>query len=164
MDLLIPHTGTVIWMLFSFLVVFFILKKFAWKPLLQALKQREESIAKALQSAEVAKREMEKLEADNEKILSKARQERDKILAEARDLKDSITARAKEQAKTEADKIIEDARGLIRAERDVAMKEIKEYAALLSVRMTEKLLKEKLASEKEQKDLIDRMLRDTKMN
>jgi F-type H+-transporting ATPase subunit b len=164
MGLLIPHTGTVIWMLIAFLTVFFLLKKFAWKPLLNALKMREDTIENALRSAEIAKRNMEKLQADNELIMAEARKERDKILVEARTLKDTIIIDAKNQAVTEADKIISDARETIRSEKESAINEIREHAAILSINMAEKLLKEKLASEEEQKELIDRLLRDTKMN
>ena len=97
-DLLLPHTGTIIWMLISFLTVFFLLKKFAWKPLLNALKMREDSIEDALRSAEIARKEMEKLQADNEMIMNEAKKERDKIIVEARSLKDTILEDAKNQA------------------------------------------------------------------
>ncbi|MBN1598369.1 MAG: F0F1 ATP synthase subunit B [Bacteroidales bacterium] len=164
MDLLLPHTGTVIWMLIAFLAIFFLLKKFAWKPILGALKQREESIASALRSADAAKEEMEKLQADNEKILARARKERDEILKEARDLKDSIILDAKSQAGEEAIKLLETAKENIKSEKESAIKDIKKYAASLSIYIAEKLLKEKLANDKEQKDLIDKLLRDTKLN
>ena len=98
MGLLSPHLGTVIWMLIAFLTVFFLLKKFAWKPLLNALKMREESIANALKAAENAKMEMEQLHADNEKIIAEAKMERDKIISEGRELKESLLNQAKEQA------------------------------------------------------------------
>lgn len=163
-DLLMPHTGTVIWMTLSFLTVFFLLKKFAWKPILSALKQREESIDSALLSAESMKNEMAKLKADNEKILSEARLERDKIVKEARNLKDSMINDAKQQATVEADKIIEAARATIKAEKDSAIQELKEQAALFSIQIAEKLLKEKLVSESEQKALIEKLLREVKMN
>jgi len=164
MGLLTPHTGTIIWMLIAFLVVFFILTKFAWKPLLGALKQREDSITKSLQSAENARKEMEKLKADNEQIMMEARKERDKIIAEGKEIKDSIVNQAKEKATEEANKIIENSRKSIIAEKESALKEIKEHIAGLSVSIAEKLLREKLADDNEQKDLIDRLLRDTKMN
>jgi F-type H+-transporting ATPase subunit b len=164
MDLLSPHTGTVIWMLIAFLTVFFLLKKFAWKPVLGALKQREDSIEKALKSAETARKEMEKLQANNEKILAEGKLERDKIIKEARELKESIINDAKVQASVEADKIIEAAKNTIRSEKDAALIEIREHAAVLSIHMAEILLHEKLASEKEQKELIDKLLRQVKIN
>jgi F-type H+-transporting ATPase subunit b len=164
MELLSPHTGTIVWMLIAFLLVFFILKKFAWKPLLNALKMREESIANALQSAEIAKKEMETLKADNEKILTEARLERDKIIAEGKELKDNIISQAKEKASEEANKIFEDSRKAISAEKESAIKEIKEHIAELSVNIAEKLLREKLTSDKDHKRLIDRLLRDAHLN
>ncbi len=164
MELLSPHTGTLIWMLIAFLTVFFLLKKFAWKPLLNALKMREESIANALKAAENAKQEMEQLQADNEKIIAEAKMERDRIVTEGIGLKESIVNQAKEQAVNEANKIIKDARNSIKSEKEAALQEIKEHAANLSISIAEKLLREKLASDEEQKDLIDKLLRDTRMN
>ncbi len=164
MELLTPHTGTVIWMLISFSIVFFILKKFAWKPLLNALKMREETIETALKSAEDAKKEMEKINANKDALIIEAKQERDKIIREARDLKDSIVNDAKKQASSEADKIIEATKNSIKSEKETAIKEIKEHAASLSIFIAEKLLKEKLTSEDDQKELIDRLLRDIKTN
>jgi F-type H+-transporting ATPase subunit b len=164
MELLTPHTGTVIWMLISFITVFLLLKKFAWKPLLNALKLREETIEKALKSAEDTRKEMEKINADKDALLVEAKHERDKIIREARDLKDSIVNEAKKQAGSEADKIIEATRNSIKSEKENAIKEIKEHAASLSIFIAEKLLKEKLADEADQKDLIDKLLRDIKTN
>lgn len=164
MDLLLPHTGTVIWMLIAFGTVFYLLTKFAWKPVLGALKQREDSIERALKSAELARSEMEKLQADNEKIIAEGKLERDKIIKEARELKETILEDAKAKATTEADKIIELARENIKSEKDAAMKEMKEHAASLSIHMAELLLHERLASKKEQKELIDKLLRQVKTN
>lgn len=164
MGLLLPHTGTVIWMLIAFLSVFFILKKFAWKPLLTALKSREDSIESALKAADNAKKGVEKLQAENEIIKAEARKERDKIIAEARNLKDSIITEAKNQAAGEADKIVAAARDTIKSDKESAISELKEYAAGLSISMAEKLLKEKLVSDDEQKELINRLLRELKVN
>jgi F-type H+-transporting ATPase subunit b len=164
MGLLIPHTGTVIWMLIAFITVFFILKKFAWKPLLGALKLREETIARALKSAEDAKKEMERVTSDKEALIAEAKKDRDKIIHEARDLKDAILNDAKKQAGAEADKIIEAAKQSLKSEKDSAIKEIREYAAGLSIFIAEKLLKEKLVDESDQKELIDKLLRDIKTN
>jgi F-type H+-transporting ATPase subunit b len=164
MGLLIPHTGTVIWMLVSFFIVFIILKKFAWKPLLNALKLREDTIEKALKSAEEAKKEMERLTSDKDALIAEAKKERDAIIHEARELKETIISDAKKQAGSEAEKIVESTRNSIKTEKESALKEIKEYAAGLSIFIAEKLLKEKLGDESEQKELIDRLLRDIKTN
>lgn len=164
MDFLSPHTGTIFWMFISFLVVFYVLKKFAWKPILNVLKQREESIEEALNAAELAKEEMKQLKADNEVILSEAKSERDKIIKEARELKNNILSEAKAQAEIEANKIIEDARLTIRNEKTAAVKELKDQVATFSVMIAEKLLQEKLSSTPEQKELIDKLMKDIKVN
>ncbi len=164
MGLLTPHTGTVIWMLIGFLAVFFLLKKYAWKPVLNALKQREDSIENALKAAEAAKKNMEKLNADNERIIAEAKLERDRIVKEARELKETIIIDAKEHANSESEKLIDTARNNIKAEKEAAIKDIKDHVAKLSILITEKLLQEKLANNKEQKELIDRLLREVKTN
>jgi F-type H+-transporting ATPase subunit b len=164
MNLLLPHTGTVIWMLIAFLTTFFLLKKFAWKPVLKAIKQREESIEGALLSADETKKEMAKLKADNEKIISEAKGARDLIIKEARDLKDNIINNAKQQAVDEAGKIIEAAKASIRSEKESALKEIKEQVAILSVNIAEKLLQEKLTNDTAQKELIEKLMKNVKPN
>jgi F-type H+-transporting ATPase subunit b len=164
MNLLLPHTGTVIWMLIAFLTTFFILKKFAWKPVLNALKQREETIESALLAADETKKEMARLKADNEIILAEAKVARDKMIKEARDLKDSIINDAKQQAVDEGDKIIEAAKSSIRSEKESALKEIKEQVAILSVYIAEKLLQEKFNDDTAQKELIDKLMKNVKPN
>src|SRR5205085_4315299 len=109
MDLLIPSFGLIFWTLLAFLIVFFILRKFAWKPILNSLEQRENNIAGSLETAEKVKREMAQLKSENEELMVKAREERAMMLKEARETKDRIINEAKEQAKTEANKIIIDA-------------------------------------------------------
>jgi F-type H+-transporting ATPase subunit b len=164
MDLLLPHTGTVIWMLIAFSIVLFILKKFAWKPILNVLKAREESIEEALLSAERTKKEMRKIQAENEKILAEAKLERDKILKEARNLKDEIINEAKKKAVEESGKIIDNAREAIKSEKNAAVKEIREQIASFSVTIAEKILQEKLEETSEQKELIDKYLREINVN
>lgn len=163
MNLLLPHTGTVIWMLISFLTVFFILKKFAWKPVLDALKQREHSIRDALTSAEAAKKEIEKLKSDNAKVILNAKAEREKILKEAREFKDEIINDARKQATAEGERIMENTRLAIKSEKESAVKEIKDHVAALSVYIAEKLLKEKLADSKDQQELIEKLFKDAKL-
>lgn len=164
MELLTPHLGTIIWMTLCFTIVFLILKKYAWKPILNALKAREESIEEALLSAERTRNEMRLIQADNEKILAEAKLERDKIIKEARDLKDEIVNEAKKKAAEESGKIIDSSREAIKAERVAAIKEIKEQIASLSVSIAEKILQEKLEENQNQKDLIEKFLRDIKLN
>jgi F-type H+-transporting ATPase subunit b len=164
MDLLMPHSGTVLWMFIAFLTVFLILKKYAWKPILGALKQRENTISNALKSAEAAKEEMSRLQADNEKIIADAKSVRDQILKEARELKDQMISESKHRANEEANKIIEEAKNTIKNEKASAINEIKKQVADLSISIAEKILHEKLADDKEQKELIDKLVKGIKIN
>jgi F-type H+-transporting ATPase subunit b len=164
MDLLTPHSGTVIWMLIAFLTVFFLLKKLAWKPILGALKERENTIENALKSAEETKLEIVNLQAKSEKIIAEARLERDKIIKEARDLKDGIVNDAKQQAALEGSKMLDSVKKTIKSEKDAAINEIKEQSAILAISIAEKLLQEKLSGDANQKELIDRLLKDVKLN
>lgn len=164
MELVTPEFGTVFWMLLSFLMILFILKKFAWKPILSALKEREASIDNALRSADKAREEMEQLKADNEKIIKEAKNERDNLLKDARLVKDMIISEAKEKAITETEKIIEDARVKIESEKDAALDEIKNQIAIFSIEIAEKILKKKLESTKDQKDMINDLLDEIKLN
>lgn len=164
MGLITPDYGLLFWMVLSFSVVLFILKKYAWKPILSALKEREKSIEGALKSAERAKAEMAKLQADNEKILAEARFERDKLIKEAREMKDRIIEEAKTQAQVEAHKLIESARLSISSEKRAAIKEIKDQVAILSIQIAEKLIREKFAANTNQSEYIDSLLKEIKLN
>ena len=164
MGLMIPETGLVIWMMITFLILLFLLRKFAWKPILKMIKEREDSIDGALKSAEKAKEEMRNLQADNEKILAQARHERDMMLKEAREMKDNIVGEAKGKAKEEADKILASAREAIQNEKMAAITELKNQVAMLSVEIAEKILKRELSDENKQRELIGDLLKDTKLN
>lgn len=164
MQLVMPDTGLLIWMMITFLIVLILLRKFAWKPILKMIKDREDSIDSALKSAENAKLEMQNLKSDNEKILAQARNERDQMMKEARDIKDQIVGDAKGKAKEEADKILSSAREAIQNEKMAAITELKNQVALLSVEIAEKILKRELSDENKQKDLIGDLLKDTKLN
>jgi len=164
MELITPGLGLVFWMVLSFSVILFILKKFAWKPILKALKERESTIDTALKSADKAREEMEQLKADNEKIIKEAKNERDILLKETRQVKDKIISEAKEKANSDAKKIIEDAKEKIESEKEAALDEIKIQVASFSVEIAEKILKKKLEKSKEQKDLINGLIDDIKIN
>jgi len=164
MGLITPDLGLLFWMILAFSVVLVILKKYAWKPILRALKEREKSIEGALKSAEKAKAEMAKLQADNEKILAEARLERDKLIKEARQMKDQIVEEAKTQAQIEGQKMVEAARLSINSEKKAAIKEIKDQVAVLSIQVAEKLIKDKLADNANQSEYIDKLLKDIKLN
>ena len=133
MGLVTPNPGTIFWMLIIFGIVLFILRKFAWKPILNALKDREESISQALNSAEEAKKEVAGLKADNEKIIAEARQEKNVILREAKEIKEKIISEAKEKAAEETNKSIVLAKQQIEAEKTAAINEMKRQVAELSV-------------------------------
>jgi len=164
MSLTEPGIGLIFWTIIIFSILLFLLKKFAWKPINNAVKNREESIKSALEAAEKAKEEMKKLSADNEKIMKEAREEKDSLLKEAREVKEKIINEAKDKASAEAQKLIESARLSIKNEKQAAISDIKDQIARLSVEVAEKIIREKLGDDKNQKELIDRLLDDIKMN
>jgi F-type H+-transporting ATPase subunit b len=164
MELIKPDLGLLIWMLFSFGIVVYVLAKFAWKPILGALKHRERSIQKSLEAAKNAKEEMAKIEFGNEKITQLAKMERDKLLKEAKELKNKIVEEAKDAAKLEAKKIVEEARKSVEYEKNLVINEIKNQIASLSVDIAEKILKQNLADESKQKKLIDDLVKDIDLN
>jgi F-type H+-transporting ATPase subunit b len=159
-----PAIGTIFWAVLIFTLFFLILKKFAWKPILNAIKQRDEMIKGSLASAENARKEMIKLQSDNEAILRKARDEREVILKEARDVRDKLIAEAKGKATEEAGKIVESAKAGIEREKAKALSEIHEQVATLSVEIASKLLGEKLSRTGEQEKLIEKYLKDIDLN
>ena len=164
MELITPGIGLLFWMLLSFSLVLIILKKFAWKPILGALKDRQNSIEQALQAADRAKEQMVKLQSDNERILAEARLERDKLIKEAREMKDQIINDARLKAGEEGNKMIEAARQAIQNERIAAVEQIRQTVANLSVDIAQKLLLKQLEDEKSQKELIEKVLNQTKLN
>jgi F-type H+-transporting ATPase subunit b len=164
MDLVSPGLGLIVWMTIAFLVVWIGLGKFAWPAILGTIKEREESIANALASADNARAEMGKLQSENEAILKQAREERDVILKEAKEIKDKMISDAKGQAQIEADKIVTSARENIESEKVAAMAEIKNHVAVLSIDIAEKILKSELGDTTKQKQLVDNLLDDIKLN
>ena len=164
MELVTPGIGLLFWMLLMFGVVLWVLKKFAWKPILNALKNREYSIQEALTRVETARQEMKSLKADNEKVVAEARAERVQILKDAKEVKEEIIILAKEQATEEGKKMIKEAKEDIRNEKDSAIEEIKNQVTELSIKIAEKILRENLADKDNQKDLIDKWMKDIKLN
>ena len=156
--------GLFFWQTVIFIFLILLLKKFAWKPILDAVNEREEGIKNALLSAEKAKEEMQALNADNERILAEARIERDILLKEAREMKDKIVSEAKEQANTEADKILTTAKDQINNEKMKAMTELKNTVATLSIDIAEKILRSELTDKKKQEDLVANALKETELN
>lgn len=164
MDLLTPSIGLIFWMTISFIVLLIILGKYAWKPILKALENRENSIQKSLDEAKNAREAMAKLTSQNEQILKEARMEREAILKEAREIKDKIINDAKDAATAESNKIIQSAKETINAERISAINQIKSQVADLSVNIAKKVLQKELSSPEEQKKLIDSLVNQAKLN
>ncbi|MBQ4230788.1 MAG: F0F1 ATP synthase subunit B [Salinivirgaceae bacterium] len=164
MDLVTPQIGLLFWTVLIFLILVFLLAKFAWKPILKMVEERTKNIEDALNSAENAKKEMAGLKAENEQIMKEARAERDKIVREAREMKDKIIEESKETAKAEADKILAQARKLIDDEKRAAMNELKDQVASLSIEIAEKILTKELSDKKKQAELIDDILQQSNLN
>ena len=164
MDLVNPGFGLVFWTVITFAFLFIILKNFAWKPILNSLSEREEGIKKALDSAEDAKKEMENLMADNEKMKQEARLERDAMLKDAQEMKKSMIEEASTEASKKADQIIAKAQLAIENEKKVAIAELKEQVAKYSFEIAEKVLQKELKDDKEQKKLVSKYLEDVKLN
>ena len=159
-----PGIGLLFWMTLTFVILLFLLSKFAWKPILNAVNEREVSIQDALNEAKLARQEMEQLKSDNERIIREAKLERDAILKEAREIKDRIVGEAKDAAKLESDKIIFAARQTIQAEKSAAMADIKSQIGLLSVNIAETILKQKLDNTPAQDTLVENYLNQTNLN
>ncbi|HQV76153.1 MAG TPA: F0F1 ATP synthase subunit B [Flavobacteriales bacterium] len=153
-----PSFGLIFWMTLSFLAVLFILAKFAWKPILNGLKEREASIADSLNEAKKAREEIAAMNARNEDLMREAREEREVLLKEARDIRDREIATAKERAKAEGDAMLARAREDIRNEKNAAIAEMKNEVAQLSILVAERILKEKLGDPAAQKALVDKVM------
>ncbi len=164
MQLLTPALGLLLWTLVAFLVVFFILKKFAWPAIIKGLKEREENIANSISLAEKVKAEMAQLKNDNESLLIKAREERALLLKEAKETKDKIINEAKEEAKTQASKIINDAQAVINQQKFAAITELKNQVGNLVVEVSEKILRRELSNKTEQENYIKQLTEETKLN
>lgn len=164
MDLVTPDVGLLFWTFVSFAVLFFLLKKFAWKPIVGTVNDREKSIKEALASAEAAKLEMQNLTADNERILQEARMEREGMMKEAREIKAKMISDAKDEAKESADKMIVQAQAAIESEKKAAVAELKNQVASLSLEIAEKVIKHELSDSNKQLKLVEDMLDNSTLN
>ncbi len=164
MDLVTPGFGLVVWTVITFLILLFILRKFAWKPILNSVSDREQGILDALASADNARKEMENLKADNERILNEARAERETMLKEARDIKNKMIADAKDEAQAQAASIITQAQAAIESEKKAAMAELKNQVANLSVEIAEKVVRAELSNKDKQLQLVETMLGEATLN
>ena len=162
--LLTPAVGLILWQAIIFILLFLLLSKFAWKPIINSLKDRERSIQEALDTAEKARHEMSQLKSDNEKLLQEAREERDRILREAREVSAKMKDEAHQDAKKISDKIVEEARAAINIEKQAAMKDVKVQVAMFSLEIAERLMKKNLAGDKAQKELVETFVKDLKVN
>jgi len=164
MELVKPEFGLIFWMIVSFGIILFILKKFAWAPILNMLNERETSIQNALDSAEKAKVEMKALRSDNERILVEARAERDLLLKDAREIREKMISEAKGLASKEGERLLKSARENIQNEKMAAITELKNQVAVLSIEIAEKILKNELSSDEKQKSLVNTLLKDVNLN
>jgi len=164
MELLTPELGLLAWNFVAFLILLIILRKFAWKPILKSLKERETGIADSLATAERVKAEMAQLKSENEALLAKAREERAQLLKEARDTKDRIIAEAKEQAKVEANKIIVDANAAIQQQKMAALTDVKNQVGALVIEVAEKILRRELNDKSQQEKYIKQLAEEVKLN
>ncbi len=164
MDLLIPSFGLIFWTMLAFLIVVFVLKKYAWKPILQSLNDREKTIADSLATAERIKAEMAQMKSENEALLVKAREERSQMLKEARDMKEKIINEARDQAKIEGGKIITDAQAAIEQQKMAAITEVKNQICNLVIEVSEKILRRQLENKPEQEKYIRQLASEVKLN
>jgi F-type H+-transporting ATPase subunit b len=164
MDLLIPSFGLIFWTLLAFLIVFFILKKYAWKPILKSLDEREKLISGSLETAERVKAEMAQLKSENEALLAKAREERSQMMKEARDTRDKIVNDAKDQAKAEASRIVAEAQQAIHQQKMAAITDVKNQVGHLVIEVAEKILRRELNNKSEQEAYIKQLSNEVKLN
>jgi F-type H+-transporting ATPase subunit b len=164
MDLVTPGLGLIVWQTILFLLILFVLGKFAWKPILNGLKEREKNIDEALVSAKKAKEEMANLKAANENLLQEARLERDKILKDAQAVASGIMEEARVKANEESARIVESARAEINTEKQSALSEVKNMAANLSLEIAEKLLKKELENESAQRELVNSYIKEVNLS
>ena len=164
MQLLTPSPGLLVWTLLAFLIVFFILKKFAWPAIVNGLNEREKNIADSIASAEKVKLEMAQLKNDNEALLASAREERATLIKEAKETKDKMISEAKEQAKEAAAKIVADAQSTINQQKMAAITDLKNQVGKLVIEVSEKVLRRELSNKSEQENYIKILAEDMKLN
>lgn len=163
MDLVTPDIGLLVWTTISFAILYLILKKFAWRPILDAVSEREQSIKDALDAANKAKEEVENLKADNEKILNEARAEKEAMLKEAREIKSKLITKAEEEAKDKSKKMVDAAKTAIENEKNSAMSELRKTVVELSVGIAEKVISKELDDKNKQLKIIEDILEDSKL-
>jgi len=164
MELLLPKLGLILWTLVAFIIVLYILGKYAWKPILKSLDQREKNISDSILSAENVKKEMAALKNENEALLAKAREERSQMMREAKQMRDKIIAEAKEQARIETNKIVADAQGVINQQKMAAITDLKNQVGNLVLEVSEKVLRRELNNKEEQEKYIQQLAQNVELN
>jgi F-type H+-transporting ATPase subunit b len=164
MELVQPGIGLIFWMTLSFGILIWVLGKYAWKPIMKSLKEREDSIDEALHAADKAREDMKALKFDNEKLLQEAKEARDDIMKEARKVKEKIIEGARLKANDEANRIVENAKVRIENEKMAAMTDLKNQVASLSIQIAEKVLKDQLSDDKRQKEYVQRLIDEVHFN
>lgn len=164
MELLLPKLGLIVWTLLAFILVLYILGKFAWKPIIKSLNEREKTISDSLATAEKVKAEMAQMKSENEALMAQAREERAQMLKEARETRDKIINEAKDQAKAEAGKIITEAQAAINAQKMAAITDVKNQVGKLVIDVTEKVLRRELGDKDAQEAHIKGLVQEVKLN
>jgi len=164
MELLNPDPGLFVWTLVAFLIFFFLLKKFAWGPILDSLNERESNIAESIATAEKVKKDMANMQAENEQLLQQARAERTQMLKEAKEAKDKMINDAKDEAKEEANKIVVSARAQIQNEKMAALTEVKNQVGNLVIELSEKVIRKEMTNKASQEDYISQLASEIKLN
>ncbi len=164
MELLLPKLGLILWTLIAFGIVFFILAKYAWKPILKSLNDREKNISDSILSAENMKKEMEQMQSENEALLAKAREERSQMLREAKEIRDKMIQDAKEQARKETNKIVADAQSVINQQKMAAITDLKNQVGNLVLEVSEKVLRRELNNKEAQEKYIEQLAQNVELN
>ena len=164
MELLLPKLGMMFWTLIAFGIVFFILAKYAWKPIVGSLQERQNNIDDAILSAEKVRKEMSELKSENEELLAKAREERSQMMRDAKETRDSIIAEAREQAKDEMNKIVADAQAVIHQQKMAAITDLKNQIGNLVLEVSEKVIRRELKNQGEQEKYIQELTQNVELN
>jgi F-type H+-transporting ATPase subunit b len=164
MELLSPHLGLILWTLLAFIIVLLILGKYAWKPILKSLNDREKNISDSILSAENMRKEMEKMHSENEALLAKAREERSQMMREAKEMRDKMIQDAKEQARSETNKIVADAQSVINQQKMAAIVDLKNQVGNLVLEVSEKVLRRELSNKEEQEKYIQQLAQNIELN
>lgn len=164
MELLLPKLGLILWTLVAFIIVLYILGKYAWKPILKSLDDREKNISDSILSAENMKKEMAKMQNENEALLAKAREERSQMMREAKDIRDKMIQDAKDQARKETNKIVADAQDVINQQKMAAITDLKNQVGNLVLEISEKVLRRELNNKEDQEKYIQQLAQNVELN